>query len=155
MYEPGSVAPAQMSPSYSILEPALFSTPLDPSYLWELLSTETQSGAQLTGVNDRANVYAAYSPLILSPSPPLHPSQPITFEPPKWHEIPQRPYDFGRKQRGYTPSGPILFQVNGFPGVSMGDALRGTFTSLENQNDLVLQDAKMAISCRFLVHIPC
>ena len=71
--------------------------------------------------------------------------------PPKWYEIPQRPYDHGRRQWDYTPSDPILFQVNGYPGVNLGDALRNNLTGLEGRDDLVLQDARTAISCRFLV----
>ena len=71
--------------------------------------------------------------------------------PPKWRKVPQMHHDHGRKQRDYTPSEPVLFQVNGYPGVNLGNALRNNFTGLEGRDDLVLQDAKMTISCRILV----
>ena len=37
----------------------------------------------------------------------------------------------------------------------MGDALRKKFVGLEGRDDLVLQGAKKAISCRFIVRFPC
>ena len=120
-----SVAPEQLFFPYGTFGPALPPTPLDPPYL-------TTPRGDSTG-----------PPL---PFPPL-----VALQPPKWHKIPQRPYDRGRRQRHFIPSEPILFQVKEFPGVNMGNVLRGIFTGLENQDDLVLQDAKMTISCRILV----
>lgn len=37
----------------------------------------------------------------------------------------------------------------------MGDALRGRLTGLDGRDDLVLQDAGRAISCRLSVRLPC
>lgn len=71
----------------------------------------------------------------------------------KWHLIPQRPY--GQKQWDYKPVEPILFQVNGHPGVNMGAALRKEFTNLEGRDDLVLQDVGEVISCSLFVRSSC
>lgn len=49
---------------------------------------------------------------------------------------------------------PILFQVDGYPGVNMEDAFRNRFTNLEGRDDLVLRDAVGAFSCRLLVRSP-
>jgi len=77
------------------------------------------------------------------------------FYAPNWRKIPQEVYNHGRKQWGFTPSEPILFPVNGCPGLNMGDALRKRFTGLDGRDDLVLQDARGAISCRLLVRLSC
>ena len=78
--------------------------------------------------------------------------QAATF-PPNWYPIPQRIYDYGRRQRDYIRSGPIHFHVNGRPGLNIGNALRKNFQGLEGRDDLVLQDAGRAISCRLLVRL--
>ena len=155
MYISGPVVPGQLLLLYGTLDPTLSFTLLDPPYLYELLSMEAQQSTP-TDVDGRARIYVVGSSLILpSPPPPLPSPPPATFQPPKWHKIPQRPYDRGRRQRDFTPSEAVLFQVNNFPGVNMGDALRGIFTGLENHDDLVLQDRTMAISCRFMVYLSC
>jgi len=89
----------------------------DPFYLYELLLMET----------------------------PILP-QPVIFLPPKWHKIPQQPYN--QRQWDFRPAQDILFPVHGQPGVNMGDALRKRFTTLEGRDDLVLQGARTAFSCR-------
>jgi hypothetical protein len=137
------ISPEQMPLYDPTLDSALFSTSLGPSHLYQLFSTETHLGAKTCVVS--------FLPNFPTPPPPPPSPQPVTFEPPKWHEIPQRRYKYGRKQWDYKPSEPILFQVNGFPGVNVGDALRNEFTGLEGRDDLVLRDAKMAFSCRLLV----
>ena len=73
------------------------------------------------------------------------------FCPPKWYQIPQTPYNL--KQWDFTQSKPILFQVDGFPGMSMGNALRKTFTALQGRDDLMFQDAGIAISFRLWVRL--
>lgn len=153
LYGLDSVAPKQMPLSYDAFEPALFSASFDLSYLYDPLPMETQ--LESTDIDGRTKICAIYSSSISPPPLPLPSPHIFTFQPPKWYEIPQRRYNRGRKQRGYTQSEPTLFQVVGFPGVNMGDALRGKFDGLENQSDLVLQDAKMAISCRILVRSSC
>ena len=85
--------------------------------------------------------------------PPIPLPQAVTFPPPNWRKIPQKVYDGGRKQWYFTPSPPISFSVNGFPGVNMGDAFHNTYTGLDGRDDLVLQDAGGAISCRLLVRL--
>lgn len=78
--------------------------------------------------------------------------QPVAPLSPKWQKIPQEVYS--KNQWDYTPSEHILFPVNGFPGVNMGDALRDEFIALEGCNDLVMQGSgKMAFQCRFWVRI--
>ena len=76
--------------------------------------------------------------------PPLPP-------PPNWHRIPQKAYDYGRRQWNFTPLEGISFQVNGRPGVNMGDAFRRRVAGLDGQDELVLQGASSVISCRLSV----
>ena len=83
----------------------------------------------------------------------LH-SQDTTFLPPNWRKIPQKAYNYGQKQWNFTQLEPIHFSVNGRRGINMGDALRKMFTGLDGRDDLVLQDASSAISCRLLVCSP-
>jgi hypothetical protein len=93
------------------------------------------------------------APTSLPPSLPV--LQAPTFLPPKWHKIPQGAYNHGRKQWDYTQLEPILFQVNGYPGVNMGEAFRNKFTALEGRDDLILPDARTAVSCRLSVRLSC
>lgn len=136
------------------LEPAFFPALSELSFNLEPPPMETQLVARPTDDDDPANVNAvpppssSVSPLVLSPPPP-------TFYPPKWYEIPQRPYKYGMKQWSYTPSESILFQVDGFPGFNMGDAFRNNFVGLQGRDDLVMQNAKTAFCCRFLVRLSC
>ena len=83
--------------------------------------------------------------------PPL--SQTAVSLPPNWHKIPHEFCGHGRKQRDFIPSECISFEVNGCPGVNMGDALRTGLTGLVGQDDQVLRDAGRAISCWFLVRL--
>ena len=139
--------------SYDTFDSALFPPLLDPTYFYEPLPMETHLEIQSTNVYSGATMCAVCSSSI-SPPPSPPPSPQITlFLPPKWHEIPQRLYEHGRKQWDHRPSDPILFQMKGSPGVNMGNALRKKFAGLEGRDDLVLQDAKKAISCRFLVRL--
>ena len=78
-------------------------------------------------------------------------SPPAPAFPPNWIRVPQRGYDYGRKQWNFERSEPISFSVNGRPGINMGDALRKSFAELDGRDDPVLQDAQGAISCRLLV----
>ena len=147
-----SIAPEQTVLSYETLDPAIFFTALDFSHLCEPPPMETQLDARSS--DDGATIPTACSSLIL-PSPSLPPLRLETFHPPKWHEIPQRRYKYGKKQWSYTLSEPLLFQVDGSPGINMGDAFRQKFVGLKGRDDLVLQYAKKAISCRFLVRLSC
>ena len=85
--------------------------------------------------------------------PPVPPPQTATSPPPNWHKIPQEVYDRGRKQWDYTPSECISFEVNGSPGINMGDALRKRFTDLGGRDDIVPQDAGGIISFRLSVRL--
>jgi len=86
------------------------------------------------------------------PLPPIHAPQATAFPPPGWFEIPQTVYK--QKQWDYTPSEPILFHVNGRPGVNMGDAFRKTFMDLDGRDNLMLlQDTRTAVSCRLSVRL--
>jgi len=100
---------------------------------------------------DRSNPEGPLSTATL-PHPVAIESQAVTF-PPNWRKIPQKAYDHGRRQWDFTPSEPILFSVNGRPGVNMGDAFREGFQGLEGWDDLVLQDAGSTVSCRLLVRL--
>jgi hypothetical protein len=83
--------------------------------------------------------------------PTLLPPQVATFPPPGWLEIPQTAYTYGVKQFDFTPLEPILFYVNGRPGVNMGQALRKVFTGLDGRDDpMLLQNTRLAVSCRLL-----
>ena len=119
---------------------------VDPLHLCEPLPMKTQLGAQLTHVNSDDGAVDHSRP------PSIYP-QPVTF-PHHWHEIPQKLYGPGRKQLNFSQLESIFFQVNGSPGVNMGDALRKKFVGLEGRDDLVLHGTK-AISCRFSVHFLC
>ena len=77
--------------------------------------------------------------------------QVTTPDPPKWHKVPQVVYSQGKRRWDYKPLEPILFQVEGFPGVNMGDALRNKFTGLVGRDDLMLTDERLAVSCRLSV----
>ena len=86
------------------------------------------------------------------PYPAAMESQVATF-PPNWRKIPQEVYKPRQRQWGFTPSEPIFFNVNGHPGVSIGDALRENFTGLKGRDDHVLLGVGDAISCRLLVRL--
>ena len=90
-------------------------------------------------------------PLILPLPPAPTPSQTATSHPSDWRKIPQKVYGYGKKQWDFRPSEPILFHVNGRPGVNMGDAFRKKFAGLDGRDDLMLQLAGDAFSCRLWV----
>ena len=103
-------------------------------------------------VNDEARpcvIYSGSTP----PLPPISASQTAPSYPASRRKIPQTIYD--KKQWDFRPSEPILFHVNGRPGVNMGDAFRKKFTGLDGRDDLVLQDTPGAISCRLWVRSSC
>jgi len=77
------------------------------------------------------------------PSPPQTPSN--------WCHIPQRVYGYGRRQWDFTPSESIYFGIGGYPGFNMRDALQERFTGLDFRDELVLRNARGAISFRFSV----
>ena len=85
--------------------------------------------------------------------PPTCPLRSILPPPHNWYRIPQRPYDHGQKQWGFTQLGRVSFEVDGFPGMNMGDAFRKRFTGLIGRDDPVLRDARGAASCRLLVRL--
>ena len=99
-------------------------------------------------VNDGAGPCAIYSVSTL-PLLPISASQTAPSYPASRRKIPQTIYD--KKQWDFRPSEPILFHVNGRPGVNMGDAFRKKFTGVDGRDDIVLQDTPGAISCRLWV----
>ena len=111
------------------------------------LSVPPQVGAP---VDDKTSLCVVFSASTSLPSP-IPPPQASTLPPLNWYRIPQKAYGHGRKQWDFTPLGCITFEVNGFPGVNMADALQKRFTGLVGRDDRVLQDASSAISCRFSV----
>jgi hypothetical protein len=137
-----------MPSSQIILELPVPSPSPCPAFQDELHPVETQPNAQPADVNDEATIPIARSPPT-QPPPTLSPPQPVVFLPPKWHVIPQRPYK--RNHWDYRPSEAIPFQVNGFPGVNMGDVLRKQFATLKGHNDSVMQGTTKSFHCRFLV----
>ena len=92
-------------------------------------------------------------PISLSPPTPAPQIETFPLHNPDWLKIPQKVYNYGRKQWDFRPSGSIHFCVNGRPGLNMGDALRKKFTGLDGRDDLILQDAPTAISCRLSVRL--
>ena len=78
-------------------------------------------------------------------------SLPTSLPPPNWYRIPQKIYDYGRRQWDFIPLEDIYFRVNGRPGVNMGDAFRRRVAGLDGQDELVLQGASSVISCRLSV----
>ena len=128
---------------------------LNPSLPPHYDSAPSSSSPQIvTPVDDEARFCAIYS-VSTSPLPPIPASQTAPSYSPNWRKIPQKVYDYGKKQWNFRPSKPILFHVNGYPGVNMGDALRKKFTGLDGRDDLILQDAQDAISCRLWVRSSC
>ena len=109
---------------------------------------------QSTSVNDMPKI-SAVCPASTSPPPPSSPlpSQAATFDPPKWYKIPQSLSPYGPKQWEFVQQEPILFHVGGFPGVSMGDALRREFTALQGRDNPVLRDVSAAITLRLQVRL--
>ena len=172
---PDVVTPEELPPSQDILTPPLPASFPDLEHLYESL-VETPSGMGLTQgiapdsllsshcapgssnmlpqtaspVDDRASlcVVSPTSTSLPPPTPQAAASPPLIL-----HRIPQKVYDLGRKQQGFTPSKPIYFSVDGRPGINMGDALRERFTGLDGRDDLMLQDASSAISCRLSVRL--
>lgn len=143
-YNPDPVAFQQM-PLPQIFFHDHFPSPLP--YSWdELHPVENQPNAQLADVSDQSTS-AVHSPPIPLPLTLPHP-QPVAVAPPEWHIVPQRLYRL--KQSNYIPSESIPFQADGFPGINMGDALRKQFAALKGRDDLVMDGAKKAFSCRFL-----
>lgn len=85
------------------------------------------------------------------PAPPLPSATTFLID---WVKVPQRDYDHGRKQWNFKPSESFFFHTNGYPGVNLGDALRGKIANFDGQDDPMLQGAAGAISCRLLVGLP-
>ena len=102
-------------------------------------------------VNDAVGSWTIYSALIPPFPPTPTPSQKAMGCPSNWRKIPQTVYGWGKKQWDYQPSEPILFHVDGRPGVNMGDALRKIFTGLDGCDDPMFRDAGDAFSCRLMV----
>ena len=84
-------------------------------------------------------------------SPVPAPSQNATGYSSNRRKIPQTVYGWGKKRWDYLQLEPILFHVNGHPGVNMGGALRDEFTGLDGRDDLMFQDGVDAFSCRLMV----
>ena len=124
---------------------------LIPHYDLAPLGTSPQT---VIPVNDGAGPCVIYS-VSTPPSPPIPTSQTAQSYPPNWCKIPQTIYNHGKKQWDFRPSEPVLFHVDGRPGVNMGNAFRKKFTGLQGRDDLVLQDAPSAISCRLWVRSSC
>jgi hypothetical protein len=108
----------------------------------------------VTPVNDEGRLCAIYS-VSTPPLPPMPAPQTTPFYPSHWRKIPQNVYEHGKKQWDFQPSEPVLFYVNGCPGINMGDALRKKPTGLDGRDDLVLQDAQDTVSCRYWVGFSC
>ena len=89
-----------------------------------------------------------YSHVITQSSSP-HPSA-ATF-PANWIKIPQRSYDYGRKQFDFKRLDPISFSTKDHPGINLGDALRKNCTRLNGKSDPMVQAASRVASCRLLV----
>lgn len=81
-----------------------------------------------------------------SPSPSL-----ATTFPADWIRIPQRRYDYGRKQLDFNPSDPIYFSAKNKPGINLREALHKDCPRLNHRDDPILQGTSGVISCRLLV----
>jgi len=119
--------------------------------LWSSPSAQGVLPIPTFGVLDPSSLPLQIAAIWSAPIPLPPPPQAPTFPPHNWNCIPQRVYDYGQKQRDFIPSESIYFGVNGRPGVNMGDALSKRFAGLDSRDELVLQDASGAISCRFSV----
>ena len=126
-------------------------TALDPSLFPYYDPIPSGSSPQTASpASDAARPSDIYSvPIPSSPAPA--PSQNATGCPSNRRKIPQTVYGLGKKRWDYRPLEPILFHVNGHPGVNMGDALRKEFTGLDGRDDPTFQDGVDAFSCRLVV----
>ena len=126
-------------------------TAMNPSFLPYCDPVPSSSSPQIDSpANNTASLRTIYSaPIPSSPAPAL--GQNAMGHPSNWHKIPQTVYGWGKKRWDYQPSEPILFHVNGRPGVNMGDALRNEFTGLDGRDDPMFQDGVDAFSCRLMV----
>ena len=69
--------------------------------------------------------------------------------------IPQLPYYAGSKKLSFKQVPTIDFSMGGRPGISLQDALRGNFTSLDGRDDLPPRGIGGTISCRIQVRFLC
>ena len=121
--------------------------------LWGPLSTQGAPPSPTPSVLDSSSLPLQIAAIWSAPTPlPPLPQTP-TFPPHNWYFVPQRAYNYGQKQWDFTRLESVCFGVNGRPGVNMGDALLKRFTGLDSRDELVLQDASSAISCRFSVRL--
>jgi len=111
------------------------------------------SPPQIAAPADPADNGAGDCPIRSMSASPIPAHQAVTFPPLNWRRVPQKIYDYGRKQWDFTPSESISFSMNGRPGVNMGEVLRKRFTGLDGRDELVLQNASSAFSCRLLVRL--
>lgn len=82
----------------------------------------------------------------LSPATTIQPLD-VRFPPPEWREIPQTLYKW--EQYDFVRSDPIIFKVDGFPGVNLRSAYDGAPTGLEGRDNFVLE-GRGVITCIFL-----
>jgi hypothetical protein len=143
-----------------VFESHIFNSPLDAQLAHE--NTETSlfvprgvlslnTPPQFTFPTDELNTVAmsALTSVPPAPTPPI--AHAMTFDAPKWRKIPQVTYDQGGKQWNFERAESIVFEVDGYPGVNMADALRDRFSGLKNRDDFVFQDGSQAFSCRLQV----
>ena len=125
-------------------------TTLYPSFLRYDPVPSSPSPQTAPLASDAASPCTIYS--ILTPLEPAPASgQNATGYPSNWRTIPQKVYGWGKRRWDYRPSEPILFHVDGLPGVNMGDALRNLFTGLDGRDDPMFQGGVEAFSCRLMV----
>ena len=161
-----SVASAGMLSSQKTLEPLAFPSP-DPELelIYKLISEDPLNTQSIQGIPQNPPLFRGPNSSNLPPQTPVpahntpslcvvcsaSTSLPSSLPPPNWHRIPQKTYDYGRKQWNFIPLEDISFRVNGRPGVNMGDALRKRVAGLDGQDELVLQGASSVVSCRLSV----
>ena len=128
-------------PGASSIQPQITSVPPDDDARW---SYRYQDFSE-TGLTPTGDQHSSVQ--LIPPSPPA----PST--PPSLIKIPQRDYDYGRKQKSFKPLEPIIFSTNNSPGMNLGDALHKDFKGLDGRDEPMLQGTRGAISCRLLVSL--
>ena len=73
--------------------------------------------------------------------------------PPPLEWIPQVQYAPARARGGFTPANPILFSVNGVPGISVSQAVAEQYTGLDRRDDPISAFGTARIICRIQVGI--
>ncbi|KAF9650555.1 hypothetical protein BDM02DRAFT_3112112 [Thelephora ganbajun] len=100
----------------------------------------------------RPNVLVVPDPLVqltspLSPANNLQANTTAHVTPPR-SQIPQRLYAPVRIQRDFCPAEPVLFSMNGVPGISVAQAIAEDYTGLDGRDEGISSFGSSKATCR-------